>query len=85
MTSSDSSPEIPHLEIDLKSLPAIKAYLDSILKCDDRTLKLRLAEIDDEKWTVAQWNTAGIAARTMLLNHAAYGAVLGVIQKHGGY
>lgn len=76
---------ITSVEIDLRNLPNVKAYLDSILKCDEQTLRRRLAELEAEKWTIPQWNLAGIAARTMLLRHPAYSSVLQVIQRRGGF
>lgn len=73
------------LEIALKRVPQIAAYLESIKKGDDGVLKMRLAEIKQEKWTVAEWNTFGIAARVALINHQSYGLVISAIQEMGGY
>lgn len=74
------------LPIALKRVPQIAAYLESIKKgYDDDVLKMRLAEIKQEKWTVAEWNTFGIAARVALINHQSYGLVISAIQEMGGY
>lgn len=73
------------LPIALKRVPQIAAYLESIKKADDGVLKMRLAEIRQEKWTVADWNTFAIAARVALIHHSSYGLVISVIQEMGGY
>ncbi len=73
------------LPIALKRVPQIAAYLESIKKADDGVLKMRLAEIRQEKWTVADWNTFAIAARVTLIHHSSYGLVISVIQEMGGY
>lgn len=73
------------LEVALKRVPQIAAYLESIKKGDDGVLKMRLAEIRQEKWTVADWNTFAIAARVALIHHSSYGLVISVIQEMGGY
>ena len=74
------------LEVAFRRVPQIAAYLESIKKgYDDDVLKMRLAEIKQEKWTVAEWNTFGIAARVALINHQSYGLVISAIQEMGGY
>lgn len=73
------------LPIALNRVPQITAYLDSIKGGDEDILKMRLAEIKQEKWTVAEWNTFGIAARVALINHQSYGLVMSAIQEMGGY
>lgn len=84
--ANESDPNAdPVLPVSLKRVPQISAYLDSIKGGDEDILKMRLAEIRKEKWTVAEWNVFGIAARVALLNHAAYGTVVSAIQEMGGY
>ena len=75
----------PVLPVSLKRVPQISAYLESIREGDDGALKLRLAEIRQEKWTKAEWNVFGISARVALINHSAYSAVLQIVQEMGGY
>ncbi|MFB0965432.1 MAG: hypothetical protein QMC36_07265 [Patescibacteria group bacterium] len=76
----------PVLPVSLKRVPQISAYLDSIKNAhNDGVLKLRIDDIRKEKWTVAEWNAFGIAARVSLLNHASYGLIVSVIQEMGGY
>ncbi|MFZ3232499.1 MAG: hypothetical protein WA194_03075 [Patescibacteria group bacterium] len=83
---AEHAPEPPDvIEVSLKHVPQITAYLDSIKGGDEDVLKMRLAEIRQEKWTKAEWNVFGIAARVALLNHSAYGIVLSAIQEMGGY
>lgn len=84
-TGADT-PDPVVLEIALKRVPQIAAYLESIKKgYDDDVLKMRLAEIKQEKWTPAEWNVFGIAARVALINHPSYGLVVSAIQEMGGY
>lgn len=79
-------PAVVSVEIALSRIPQISAYLDSIISArDDGVLKLRLAEIRQEKWTKAEWNVFGISARVALINHSAYSAVLQIVQEMGGY
>ncbi|MDQ1343623.1 MAG: hypothetical protein QG650_342 [Patescibacteria group bacterium] len=65
-------------------IPEISVFLNSVRTCDDRTLKMRLAELEAEEMTGADWNAFGIAARAVLVNHPAYGPVLEIIQRKGG-
>lgn len=84
--ANESDPNVdPVLPVSLKRVPQITAYLDSIVGGDDDVLKLRLADMRNEKWSVAEWNVFGIAARVALLNHPAYGTVVSAIQEMGGY
>lgn len=85
MANQADSDMDPVLSVSLKRVPQITAYLDSIKGGDEDVLKLRLADIRGEKWTKAEWNVFGIAARVALLNHPAYGIVLSAIQEMGGY
>lgn len=77
--------EIPLVEVGLKRVPEIAAYLRSVQNGDNDVLKIRLADLRKEKWTKAEWNVFGIAARVALINHPAYAAVLQVVQEMGGY
>lgn len=75
----------PVLPVSLKRVPQISAYLESIREGGDDILKKRLVEIRQEKWTQAEWNAFGVAARVALLNHPSYGSVVSVVQEMGGY
>ncbi len=77
--------EIPLVEIDTACVPRVNTYLESIRAGDDDVLKMRLAEMRKEKWTRAEWNVFGIAARVVLIRHPAYSAVLQIVQEMGGY
>lgn len=72
------------LEVAFGEVPNIAAFLNSIRNVDDRTLMLRLGELNAMKMTTASWNTMGIAARVALFNHPAYSQVIGIVQEKGG-
>ena len=71
-------------QISFSSVPDIGKFLESILKADERTIKIRLAEIAETEMTVPEWNVFGITARVVLRNHQSYSEVIRAIQDKGG-
>lgn len=70
--------------VSFKEVPEIAAFLNSVRTCDDRTMKMRMAELGALEMSKGGWNVFGIAARVALVNHPAYGPVISVIQQKGG-
>lgn len=79
------SPGAIDLTVSFRNARAIQAYLRSFQSCDDRTLKLRLAELRGESWPIASWNCMGVAARIALIDHPSYPDVIMAIQEKGGF
>lgn len=72
------------VDVSFGEIPEIAAFLNSVQSCDERTMKMRMAELRALEMPRGAWNVFGIAARVALLKHGAYGEVLGAIQEKGG-
>lgn len=72
------------VDVSFREVPEIAAFLNSVRTADDRTMKMRMAELRALEMPRAAWNAFGIAARITLLNHPAYGPVISVVQEKGG-
>lgn len=72
------------LEVSFDQVSSIAAFLNSIRTADDRTLRLRMGELEKTEMGESDWNTFGIAARVILYGHPAHDQVLSVVHKNIG-